>query len=367
MSGGIYLIQDNGQLVEMTEQTYDSEDLLQGLLAKYPNLLAGDQIDSAAPRRWLLIAREMGLPSEEEGADRWAVDHLFLDQDAIPTLVEVKRSTDTRLRREVVGQMLEYAANAVVYWPVEKIRTQFESSCEGQKCDPEQKLKESLGIAEQEPFWKKVETNLQTGKIRLIFVADKIPPELRRIVEFLNAQMNSAEVLAVEIKQYVGQDLKTLIPRVIGQTAEAQQRKAAAYRKGKQWDETSFFLVLEKNRGDEEITAANKILGWSTTNGLRIRWGTGEQFGTFRPTLDYAGTTRSLITVWTDGNIQIDVVAIPPFTDETKHLDLLKRLNVNILPGRVYAWTELSALRDEAALKHFLEGLTWAVQEIKAS
>ena len=36
----------NGEeLVEMHEQPYDSEDLLQTLLAKYPNLLAGgDQL-----------------------------------------------------------------------------------------------------------------------------------------------------------------------------------------------------------------------------------------------------------------------------------------------------------------------------------
>jgi hypothetical protein len=33
------------------------------------------------------------------------------DQNAVPTLVEVKRSSDTRIRREVVGQMLDYAAN----------------------------------------------------------------------------------------------------------------------------------------------------------------------------------------------------------------------------------------------------------------
>jgi len=99
------LIQSGGELVEMTEQPYDTEARLQDLLAKYPNLLAGDQIDEAVPRRWLLISREMGIPSEEEGSDRWSLDHLFLDQDAIPTLIEVKRSTDTRIRREVIGQM----------------------------------------------------------------------------------------------------------------------------------------------------------------------------------------------------------------------------------------------------------------------
>src|SRR5262249_44826461 len=85
MNGGIFLIQTGGDLVEMKEQDYDSEKVLQELLARYPNLLAGDQMDSTAPRRWLLISREMGVPSEEEGGDRWSLDHLFVDQDAIPT------------------------------------------------------------------------------------------------------------------------------------------------------------------------------------------------------------------------------------------------------------------------------------------
>src|SRR6266487_4898323 len=138
--GGIYLIQQGGGLVEMPETAYDSEDLLQELLARYPSLLAGDQIDNAAPRRWLLISREVPLASEEGGASRWSVDHIFLDQDAVPTLVEVKRSTDTRIRREVVGQMLDYAANAVVYWPVEQMRERFERRCLQEDLESDQEL-----------------------------------------------------------------------------------------------------------------------------------------------------------------------------------------------------------------------------------
>lgn len=122
MATGIYLLKENGELVEMSEQHYDSEDLLQTLLAKYPNLLAGDQIDSLNPRKWLLVSREMAIPDKEEGGGRWSVDHLFLDQDAVPTLIEVKRSSDTRIRREVIGQLLEYASNAASYWSIEKIR-----------------------------------------------------------------------------------------------------------------------------------------------------------------------------------------------------------------------------------------------------
>ena len=42
--------------------------------------------------------------------------------------MEVKRSGDTRIRREGVGQMLDYAANAGVYWPVEEIKAKFEAN-----------------------------------------------------------------------------------------------------------------------------------------------------------------------------------------------------------------------------------------------
>lgn len=72
----------------------------------------------------------MALPDAEDAGSRWSLDHLFLDQEGIPTLIEVKRSTDTRIRREVVGQMLDYAANAVVYWPVEELRARFEPRCQ---------------------------------------------------------------------------------------------------------------------------------------------------------------------------------------------------------------------------------------------
>jgi len=205
-SGEIFLIRDDGQLARMKQREYESEDLLQGFLERYPNLLAGDQIDSKSPRRWLLVSREVGVPDEEEGGDRWSLDHLFLDQDGIPTLVEVKRSSDTRIRREVVGQMLDYVANAVAYWPIETIRAKFEARCEEDGVGAQKVLSEFLAEGtQQDEFWQMVKTNLQAGKIRLIFVADEIPSELRRVIEFLNTQMDPAEVLAVEISHYAGE------------------------------------------------------------------------------------------------------------------------------------------------------------------
>jgi len=372
MNGSIYLLQDNGQLVEMPEQAYDSENLLQALLAEYPSLLAGDQMDSTAPRRWLLVSREASLPSEEDGAGRWSVDHLFLDQDAVPTLVEVKRSNDTRLRREVVGQMLDYAANAVVYWPIETIRAQFETNCKVQGLDPEQVLVESLGLEiDQDEFWQKVKTNLQAGRVRLVFVSDEIPAELRRIVEFLNGQMDPAEVLAVEIRQYAGKGLKALVSRVFGQTAKA---KPGPKREERQWDEPSFFRELEARRGRDEATVAKRILEWARVNMPRIWWGKGRQYGSFIPVLDHKGIAFELIAVWTNGYVQIMfgyMQSRPAFDDENKRLELLSRLNA--IPGvdipsdaiARFPNIHLSRLTDGAALKQFLETLDWAVEQIR--
>ena len=128
MSGKIFVLQDGEKLVDMTEEAYGREVELQKLIADYPDLLAGDQIDSDSPRKWLLVKREMDVPDAQDGSGRWALDHLFLDQEGVPTLVEVKRRTDTRIRREVIGQMLDYAANGVAYWPVTTLRENFANS-----------------------------------------------------------------------------------------------------------------------------------------------------------------------------------------------------------------------------------------------
>ena len=80
-----------------------------------------------------------------------------------------------------------------------------------------------------EAFWGQVRTNLQAGRVRLLFVADRVPPELRRVVEFLNRQMQPAEVLAIELRQYEGQGLKTLVPRSCsGRRRILRRRRVAA-------------------------------------------------------------------------------------------------------------------------------------------
>jgi hypothetical protein len=211
----------------MKPASFASEDDFQRLLAQFPQLLGDIQGDDGTARRWLLLEREKGIQSEDGGSDRFAVDHLFLDQDGIPTLVEVKRKSDTRLRREVIGQMLDYAANAVLHWSWERLRDQFEADCATQGRDAASALEILIGAGgNADNLWQKVKTNLKAGRVRLLFVADLIPPEVKGIVEFLNKQMDPAEILAVELRQYEGEGLRTIVPAIYGHTEEAQQRKS---------------------------------------------------------------------------------------------------------------------------------------------
>jgi hypothetical protein len=247
--------------------------------------------------------------------------------------VEVKRSTDTRIRREVVGQMLDYAANAVMYWSVENLRSRYELACEKDGVEPAQRLVEALNVSDEEQFWQSARTNLQAGRVRMLFVADVIPPELQRVVEFLNQQMNPAEVLAIEVKRYVGQGVEAInavVPRVIGQTAQAQGTKGASSLDSNQWDEKSFFEALQKRRGDSDVKCAREIVTWAKSRGLWIWWGKGKKDGSFFPMLDYKDKRFWTISVWTNGRVEIQFEMMknrPVFDEEQKRIDLLNRVN----------------------------------------
>ena len=222
MSERIYRLDGDGAPRPLEETPFPREADIQRLIAAHPEVLAGEAMTPAEPRRWLLVGVEVPVPDAAGGA-RWFLDVLLLDQDARPTLVEVKRGANPEVRREVLGQMLDYVAHAERYWPVGTLRERCEAAHEGREGGFEGALAALLG--EDEPdadaFWERVDANLRAANLRLLFAADGIPDELARVVEFLNAQMATVEVLAVDIRRFAGGDAATLVPRVIGRTARA--------------------------------------------------------------------------------------------------------------------------------------------------
>lgn len=235
MSERIYRLDRGGQPQPLAATPFPLEADIQRLVAAHPEVLAGEAMTPAEPRRWLLVGAEVPVPDGAGGA-RWALDVLLIDQDARPTLVEVKRGSNPEVRREVLGQMLDYVAHAERYWPVATLRERCEAVHDGREGGFEGALAALLD--EDEPdadaFWERVDANLRAANLRLLFVADGIPDELARVVEFLNRQMETVEVLAVDMRRFVGGDAATLVPRVIGRTARAGRASRSAPSKSRE-------------------------------------------------------------------------------------------------------------------------------------
>lgn len=262
MADDVIFMRRGAALVPLAVAPYDAEDVLQGLLEHHPQLLGGAQMDRADPRRFLLVRREAPVADHEGGGGRWSIDHLFLDQDAVPTLVEVKRSSDTRIRREVVGQMLDYAANGARYWAPDQLHDLFEQTCKEAGKEPADLLTALIGAdSDVEEFWSRAGRNLRGGRLRLVFVADVIPDELRAVVEFLQARMADTEVYGVEVRRYAGDgESECFVPRLVGDlvTSEVERRASPSL------DE------LFGHAQSDVVAVRDRLLSWAADHGLQI-------------------------------------------------------------------------------------------------
>jgi hypothetical protein len=168
----VYVVKEGGKTEPMkVVHTKDEDKELQTILKNNFDLLAGDQISPEDHCRWMLIKREMPVPDTSTGTDRWNIDFFFVDQDAKPTFVECKRYLDTRSRREVVGQVLEYAANAQHFWSSEDIRAHAESTAKENQTTVDESIRalhSRLGDSCEE-FFKEVERRLKASEIRIVY------------------------------------------------------------------------------------------------------------------------------------------------------------------------------------------------------
>lgn len=223
----IYLMNEDSTTVPLERIRCKDEDKeLQLLLQSNLNLLPGEQIDPDKPRLWLLIKREMPVTDPSTGIPRWSIDFFLADQYGIPTLVECKRCDDSRSRREVVGQMFEYAANGHHYWTASEMRSFAEASYGGAEelrvALKSIQFNDDISIEE---FFIKVESNLREAKMRLVFFLEDSPNELRSQVEFMNSQLINTEVLLVEARQYRQGNNRIVVPWLFGFTEEARVAK----------------------------------------------------------------------------------------------------------------------------------------------
>ncbi|MHB1734858.1 MAG: hypothetical protein ACYCU8_15740 [Ferrimicrobium acidiphilum] len=334
MDEPIFIIGSDGKLASVQKNTYDREAELQQLINDHPELIPGmGDIGESKSIRWLLVQREAGIPREDGGSDWWSIDHILVDQFATPTFVEVKRASDTRVRREVVAQMLDYVANATLYWQPGTLEGWFSSQDE----EPDQRLLEFLDDAELSPenFWSRVDENLRSGRVRCVFVADSIPDSLIRLVEFLNEHLRLTEVYAVELPQYVSADqlpgVRVIVPKLIGNTTRAIANKSEVPSAPKrQWDEESFFADLGERSDPACVALCREILEWTRVQGVRVVYGNGKIYGSMILVAGPPPNGYVFASIWSYGKIEIDLQYVrrsPAFQEDETRREVIRKFN----------------------------------------
>jgi len=311
----------------LTERVYSQEDKLQEFIFENPNIL-GLTNNEGKDLNLIPIARE--VPVSDESGSTFYIDLVCLDSDGIVNIIEVKRCSDTRIRREVVGQIMDYSSQLCYTGDEKELRVAYESNT-----PPEGEIEENTAPTEgmeYEEYWETVKTNLQAGKVRMIIASDGIPSNMKRIIEFLNSQMDTAELIGVDLHKFGLEDFEVLTTSVIGKTEESRAKKERRTPPKRKWDRISFLNDIETKSGPQARSISEKLIQWCEKNNVRIWWGEGYTEASFITVYDKNTAdgviNNMLFGVYSGGKFYFQFQYLrPPFDSPKWKETLMSRFN----------------------------------------
>lgn len=181
---------------EPESKGYPNEAALQEILYAHPTLIPGVSGDAIACREFNSFVG--------------AADVVVLDAEGNLTIVECKLAANPQVRREIIGQLLDYASQL---WKMDT--DQFETiwmRAEKSSQSPFAVLDDSEGRIRAA-----LQNNLNSGRVNLVLAVDYLNEGLKRIVEYLNEiSTDSTGVMVVEFSRVVESGVEILIPTSYG-------------------------------------------------------------------------------------------------------------------------------------------------------
>jgi hypothetical protein len=296
---------ENVRVIENSE--YATEQELQDFLLRFPSLIPLDEAEAAA-MPLLPIGWEVTLASG-------SIDVLYLDASGLLTIAETKLKRNPQWKREVVGQIIEYAAS-LCEWTVEDVEAQARRFLNSEQAAPGYKgcsLEEAIRKLQQQTLAHgegeltiaelraRIGDQLRNGRIRLIVAVDEIHEHLRRSITFLNTY-SSFSIYLLECTRFAdGKDRDLFIPSLFGYARKMRPTKARG-----QWDEESFLNTLRESSDPVTVQTVMSLYEFAAHAGGTIWWGSGASEGSF--TLHYMvnGRRVSVFTAFTSGKLWVN-------------------------------------------------------------
>jgi hypothetical protein len=183
-------------------RAYVNEDELQALLKRSPEIIPRNPPD--LPH--VVYCREFPVGD-------YAVDLVGVGSDGSVSLIECKLAHSREAKRTVVGQVLEYAAGMWRMGPAEFERA-FASRTGIPPLDGIRDAR--LDGWDEAVFRERLGDNLARGSFRILIAVDRISPELRGIIEYVNSRPGDLRLVGLELPYFTDGNFEILIPETYG-------------------------------------------------------------------------------------------------------------------------------------------------------
>lgn len=357
--------------IAFTDKTFE-EGWLQELIRKYPDMLPVSDIEpDFAPL--VSVGREVGTASGQ-------IDNLFLSPQGYLTIVETKLWRNPEARREVVGQIIDYAKD-VNHWSFDELESRvraYYKKFHGSELGVIDALRKAEQIAEDDEsaIIDTISSNLKRGRFLLLVVGDGIRENVEDMVEFMQKTPQLYYTLAlVELHVYEmdgGEGtVQLVIPHIVARTREIT--RAVVRIEGKAIESVSvnistgeildglegikgeerYFSILSQRVNSDMVDFAHTITHDMENLGCKIDWKQGS-FVVKLPDPGGSSQDLTLFVVRNDGKIyvgwlddQLNRVGLPSeidfdFVRDSAHLFL----NCEVSKKYPNAWSRLISLKE---------------------
>jgi hypothetical protein len=355
------LIQDE-RGVRKLEEGYATEEELQTFLRDHAELIPVDEIELGTPPL-LCIGWEVSVASGSE-------DLLYVDETGLLTIVETKLRKNPEARREVVGQVLEYGAQASA-WSPNDIEAKAQKFLSSAQCPQEYRgltleralrhfLERTGSPAREgfsyENFLNLASGNLERGHVRLVIAIDEPPDPLLRIVEFVNRFSERFEMYLIQLKRFhdkaSGQNI--FVPALFGRVVRPETKRG----RGRQWDRERFFQQAQE-KCPEGLPVLTRLVDFADRDEA-ITWGRGASIGTFQFLFSVQGGRKlPAFFVGADGRMSFDFWTLKKWLDPSvvasyrDHLALAKDIPREAISTDTWKEFDVSALNSQQSWKAF--------------
>lgn len=243
MSNILIRSKGTGAWDEPAPSRFELEAHLQEILAEHPQLIPG--VGTAA-RTCKEFRSEAGL-----------TDLVAVNSDAAITLVECKLASNPQIRREIVGQMFDYASR---FWKMNVV--DFQTQWAARTGHP------LVGAADQDlQFDEDLAKNLADGRFSIVLAVDEISAGLKRMVEYLNFMAGpDTSIIAVQYTRMSTGDIEILMHETYGEEI-AEAKAEVAKRQQRTWTLKEYQDWLEVN-DRQNLNRFNNLIAQADDHGM---------------------------------------------------------------------------------------------------